>query len=124
MNLDAAVTIKVITNRISPGSINAATVVRDLPQRIFVRQRGSDAVARYIQRRAVELVGVADDKSDRHRFTQSTAQPQHNAADHAILVNGSTMRRDNFPCSRYRADSFHHYRRLLEDVAHNRRNVG
>ncbi len=56
-------TIKVITVGSAP------TVPSTLPRagrfRLgeFVRQRGSDAVARHIQRRAVELVSVADDRN-------------------------------------------------------------
>ena len=91
----------------------------------FVGQRRGDAVARHVQRSAVELVGVADDKGYRHGLPQRSAQTQHHAADDAVFGERQHDAPDDFPGGAADAVGrlFHHYRRLFEHVAHHRGDV-
>ena len=91
----------------------------------FVGQRGGNTVARHIQRGAVELVGVADNKGHRHGFAQRAAQSEHHAADHAVFGKRQHDTPDHFPGGTADAVGrlFHHHRRLLKHITHYRGNV-
>ena len=88
--------------------------------REFIGQRRGNTVARHIQRSAVELIGVTDNKGDGHGFTQRAAQAEHDAANHPVFGERQHDAPNHLP--RGAADPicglFHHHRRLLEDVTH------